>query len=81
MFFLNAYRWQAKLIDGKLIAKQIKDEVKIEVDSLIASGKRAPRLAAVQVGEDPASATYIRNKMKATEAVGKLSGFILSLGL
>ena len=70
MMILLYVRPKAQLIDGKKIAKTIKDEVKIEVERMLAAGKRAPHLTAIQVGEDPASATYIKNKMKATEAVG-----------
>ena len=67
-FYIN--RPKAQLIDGKKIAKTIKDEVKVEVERMLAAGKRAPHLTAIQVGDDPASATYIKNKMKATETVG-----------
>lgn len=68
----SSSRNQAKLIDGKKIASEIKAEVKAEIDRMLASGMRAPHLTAIQVGEDPASSTYIRNKMKATQAVGEL---------
>lgn len=54
----------AKLIDGKLIAAQIRAELRKEVDEHIASGNRAPQLTAILVGEDPASETYVSNKMK-----------------
>ena len=60
----------AKLIDGKAMAKEIKDEVKAEVDQLVASGRRPPCLTAVQVGADPASKTYINNKFKAATYTG-----------
>ena len=62
---------KAKIIDGKKIAQEIKDEVKVEVERMVASGRRPPHLTAIQVGDDPASATYIRNKMKATQNVGE----------
>lgn len=60
----------AKILDGKAIAKQIQAEIADRVKALIQSGKRAPRLAAVQVGEDPASSVYIRNKRLACQRLG-----------
>ena len=64
------FRWKAKLIDGKAIAADIKAEVKEEVEKWMALGNRRPHLTAVIVGDDPASKTYVRNKMKASEASG-----------
>lgn len=58
-----------QIIDGKAISAQIKDEVKEEVRKLTAQGKNIG-LAVVQVGEDPASSVYVRNKKKACEYVG-----------
>lgn len=60
----------AMILDGKAIAKQIQVEIADRVKALIQSGKRAPRLAAVQVGEDPASSVYIRNKRLACQRLG-----------
>lgn len=54
----------AKLIDGKQIAEDIRNELKTEIQQWMAAGNRAPQLTAVLVGEDPASCTYVRNKMK-----------------
>ena len=49
-----------KLLDGKLIADQIKSEIAHEVkENMLEKGKDAPHLAAVLVGEDPASMTYV----------------------
>ncbi len=59
-----------KLIDGKEISQQIREEIKEEVAKIIDSGERPPHLAAVLVGEDPASETYINNKAKACKKVG-----------
>ncbi|PKP03701.1 MAG: bifunctional methylenetetrahydrofolate dehydrogenase/methenyltetrahydrofolate cyclohydrolase FolD [Bacteroidetes bacterium HGW-Bacteroidetes-6] len=59
-----------KLIDGKLISEQIKAEIKAEVAALIDSGARAPHLAAILVGEDPASQTYVASKEKNCQSVG-----------
>ena len=59
----------SQLIDGKQISKQIKDELKEEVQRLNAAGKNAC-LAVVQVGNDPASSVYVRNKKKACAYIG-----------
>ena len=58
-----------KLIDGKAISLRVKEEVKEETENLIAKGIR-PGLVVVLVGEDPASAVYVRNKGKACEKAG-----------
>lgn len=59
-----------KLIDGKHIAEKIKEEIKTEVAALIDNDNPAPHLAAVVVGEDPASMTYVANKEKDCKSVG-----------
>jgi methylenetetrahydrofolate dehydrogenase (NADP+)/methenyltetrahydrofolate cyclohydrolase len=53
-----------------LISEQIITEVRAKVDARVAGGKRAPALAVVLVGDDPASAVYVRNKKKACERAG-----------
>lgn len=58
------------LIDGKHIADEIRREIATEVAALIDAGKRAPHLAAVLVGEDPASQSYVTGKQKACEKSG-----------
>lgn len=59
----------AKIIDGKAIAAQIKEEVKAGVEALAKQGILVT-LAVVQVGEDPASCVYVRNKKKTCEQMG-----------
>lgn len=59
----------ARLIDGKLISKQIKDELKEKVAALKAEGKEIG-MAVIQVGNDPASSVYVGNKKKACEYIG-----------
>lgn len=59
----------SQLIDGKQISKQIKDELKEEVEKLGTLGQKAC-LAVVQVGDDPASAVYVNNKKKACAYIG-----------
>ena len=63
----------AQIIDGKAIAQQIRDLVRDRVADRVAKGHRAPGLAVVQVGTDPASAIYVRNKRMACEEAGILS--------
>lgn len=58
-----------KLIDGKKISQQIKDELKNKVSVLAKSGKKAA-LAVIQAGDNPASSTYVRNKQRACEYIG-----------
>jgi methylenetetrahydrofolate dehydrogenase (NADP+) / methenyltetrahydrofolate cyclohydrolase len=60
----------AQIIDGKAIAENLLNDVKARIDVRLKSGKRAPCLAVVLVGADPASAIYVRNKRKACEKVG-----------
>ena len=62
-----------KIIDGKLISDQIKKEIAAEVADMIDHGKPAPHLAAVIVGEDGASKTYVASKEKACHSVGMTS--------
>jgi len=59
-----------KLIDGKQTAQDLKKDIAVEVAGFIRQYGRRPHLAAVLVGEDPASQTYVRNKEKDCEEVG-----------
>lgn len=63
----------AQIIDGKSIALRIRDDVRARVAARAAGGHRPPGLAVIQVGADPASAIYVRNKRTACEAAGILS--------
>ena len=65
-----------ELIDGKKISKEVRDEIALEVSKLIASGHRAPHLAAILVGNDGGSESYVAGKMKACEEVGFKSTLI-----
>lgn len=62
----------AKLIDGKAISIQIKEELRIKTDQLKAKGV-VPGLAVILVGDDPASQTYVRSKTKSCEQLGYYS--------
>ena len=58
------------LLDGKKIANDIKKEIAIKVAYLVADGGKKPHLAAILVGSDGASETYINAKVKACNKVG-----------
>lgn len=64
------------LIDGKKTADDIKREIAAEVEEMVAQGKRRPHLAAILVGHDGGSETYVANKVKACEACGFKSTLI-----
>ena len=64
------------LIDGKKTADDIKREIAAEVESMVAQGLRRPHLAAILVGHDGGSETYVANKVKACEACGFRSTLI-----
>ena len=65
-----------KILDGKKASQAIKDELKIDVAQLSAEGKKIPHLAAILVGTNGASETYIAAKVKACEEVGFISTLI-----
>ncbi|MEY3321723.1 MAG: hypothetical protein RLZZ417_1306 [Bacteroidota bacterium] len=64
------------LLDGKKLAAQIKAEIKEMVADRKSNGKKIPHLAAILVGENPASMAYVRNKVKSCEEVGFFSTLI-----
>ena len=59
-----------KILDGKKISNQIKDEIAIEVDGMKARGEKVPHLAAVLVGNDGASLTYVGSKVRSCKKIG-----------
>lgn len=63
----------AKIIDGKQVAQTIRSQVAAQVQQRLAAGKRAPGLAVILVGADPASQVYVGSKRRACEEVGFLS--------
>ncbi len=65
-----------QLIDGKKISEEIKSEIAAQVEKMVAEGKRRPHLAAVLVGHDGGSETYVANKVKACERCGFKSSLI-----
>ena len=60
----------AQIIDGKAIAAGIRAELRQDVEQFQQSSDLSPQLAAVLVGDDPASAVYVRNKQRACEQTG-----------
>ncbi|MGB1121791.1 MAG: bifunctional methylenetetrahydrofolate dehydrogenase/methenyltetrahydrofolate cyclohydrolase FolD [Saprospiraceae bacterium] len=65
-----------QLIDGKVLAKTIKAELAAEVENLTANGGKIPHLAAVLVGDNPASQVYVKNKVRSCEKIGFKSTLI-----
>jgi methylenetetrahydrofolate dehydrogenase (NADP+)/methenyltetrahydrofolate cyclohydrolase len=61
---------QVKLLEGKPIAEGIKERLKGEIERLKSENGISPRLVAVQAGENPSSAVYVKNQKKAAEALG-----------
>ena len=64
------------LIDGKAIAEQVKQEIAAQVEEMVANGQKRPHLAAILVGHDGGSETYVANKVKACEVCGFKSSLI-----
>ena len=63
----------ARLIDGRELAGEVKSEVRRTIEVTVARGGHRPGLAVVKVGDDPASAVYVRGKRRASEEVGIVS--------
>ena len=60
----------AEILDGKAVAKQIRHELASEVAQFVKASGQTPKLAAILVGDDPASQVYVRNKERACEKAG-----------
>lgn len=69
----------AKVIYGTEIATKIKTSVALRINELRRNGRRAPKLVVIQVGDNPASTTYVKNKIKACEEVG-INSEVIKLG-
>ncbi len=65
-----------QILDGKALSTQIKAEIKEQVDAWMAQGGKKPHLAAILVGSDGASETYVASKIKSCEQVGFTSTFV-----
>ncbi|XP_075705904.1 bifunctional methylenetetrahydrofolate dehydrogenase/cyclohydrolase 2, mitochondrial [Rhinoderma darwinii] len=71
------YRSKAHVISGNKLAKEIKQEVQKDVESWLTLGNNRPHLSVILVGDNPASHTYVKNKIKAATTVGISSEVIL----
>jgi methylenetetrahydrofolate dehydrogenase (NADP+)/methenyltetrahydrofolate cyclohydrolase len=58
------------IIDGKKIAQDIRNELKVDIEKLKESGSDVPGLVAILVGDNPASESYVKGKAKACEEIG-----------
>ncbi|XP_068831553.1 bifunctional methylenetetrahydrofolate dehydrogenase/cyclohydrolase 2, mitochondrial [Capricornis sumatraensis] len=76
-FRSGGVRYDAIIISGTEMAKQIQKEIQHGVDSWVSLGNRRPHLSIILVGDNPASHTYVRRKIKAAAAVGICSEIIL----
>ena len=65
-----------EILNGKIVSQHIKNELKSFVDNLLIAGKRAPHLAAILVGNNGASETYVASKIKNCEEIGFKSSLI-----
>lgn len=65
-----------RLLNGKELAEIIKSEIRTEVEGRVLRGEKVPHLAAILVGNNPASESYIKNKIKSCEQVGFKSSLI-----
>lgn len=65
-----------KLLDGNALSAEIMQELKDKVDAYVGAGRRRPHLAAVLIGDNPASKSYVTNKVKSCEKVGYQSTLI-----
>ena len=65
-----------EILDGKKVSQALKDQLKIDVAQLFTEGKKVPHLAAILVGNDGASETYVASKVKSCEEVGFKSTLI-----
>lgn len=73
---INTPTGQPIILDGKKTAADIRQEIAAEVENIVAGGGRRPHLAAILVGHDGGSETYVANKVKACEACGFQSSLI-----
>ena len=73
---MQGYLCAMEILDGKKVSQVVKDQLKIDVAQLFTEGKKVPHLAAILVGNDGASETYVASKVKSCEEVGFKSTLI-----
>ena len=66
----------AKILDGLKVSREIKAEIRTEVDKIVAGKRRPPHLVAILVGQNGASMTYVNNKIKDCKEVGFKSSLV-----
>lgn len=76
MDIVQGYLCAMQILDGKKVSQAVKDQLKIDVAQLFTEGKKVPHLAAILVGNDGASETYVASKVKSCEEVGFKSTLI-----
>ena len=65
-----------QILDGKIVSQAVKDDIKIKTEAVKSAGKKTPHLAAILVGSNGASETYVASKVKSCEEVGFKSSLI-----
>jgi methylenetetrahydrofolate dehydrogenase (NADP+) / methenyltetrahydrofolate cyclohydrolase len=70
------YLWHMKIMDGQLVSQATKDDLKLKVAELVQQGQKVPHLAAVLVGNNGASETYVGSKVRTCEEIGYKSSLI-----
>jgi methylenetetrahydrofolate dehydrogenase (NADP+)/methenyltetrahydrofolate cyclohydrolase len=73
---MQGYLCAMQILDGKKVSQAVKDQLKIAVAQLFSEGKKVPHLAAILVGNDGASETYVASKVKSCEEIGFKSTLI-----
>ena len=73
---MRRYLWPMKIMDGQLVSQATKDDLKTKVADLILQGQKVPHLAAVLVGNNGASETYVGSKVRTCEEIGYKSSLI-----
>lgn len=76
LFPFHRYLCRMQLLDGKLVAQAVKNELKAKTEALKAQGKKTPHLAAILIGHDGASETYVASKVKTCAEIGFQSTLI-----
>lgn len=73
----DTLRQEAVVISGRKLARQIREEVRADVEKWVSDGNRRPHLSVVLIGDNPASHSYVLNKTRAAADVGKSIKFLM----
>jgi methylenetetrahydrofolate dehydrogenase (NADP+) / methenyltetrahydrofolate cyclohydrolase len=74
--YVRRYLWPMKIMDGQLVSQATKDDLKLKVAELVQQGQKVPHLAAVLVGNNGASETYVASKVRTCEEIGYKSSLL-----